>query len=263
MVYLNPTLQGGNGRSTTTGGVPNVLGSGIMQRYLGGNPPRRHPMLQPPRPQGGKPFWQGNGPRMGPGGGGYGPGGFQFNPDRTRGGKGNGRGNGGVGGGMGPPGPAGNPWDPNVIDQVLNGTGDYAQLMKKLGMPLDPQFLAQQTSLMNNKESALSQLLNQFNVGNAQLDQQNVLGQRSIAGNDAARGLYGSGIMARDNRLLGNDIAQQRLGLQTGFDQGKFGAQQDYRSQMMQALQDLAQRLQGQQNLPLPTWGPWAMGGNR
>jgi len=143
---------------------------------------------------------------------------------------------------------------------VINGTGNYADLMKRLGMPLDPQFMAERTGLVNTRDSALSQLLNQMNVGNAQLDQQSLLGQRAIASNDAARGVYGSGIMNRDNRLLGNDIATQRLGLQNDYSQGVLGANTDYRSQMMQSLSDLATRLQGQSNLPLPTWGPWGQG---
>jgi hypothetical protein len=45
--------------------------------------------------------------------------------------------------------------------------------------------------------------------------------------------------------------------LENQFAQGKYGATSDYRGQMMQALQDLASRLQGQDNLPLPEWGPW------
>lgn len=193
------------------------------------------------------------------GGGGNHPG-RPGGPGGNNGGNGNhhGGGNNGNGGGNQPP-PQFN-WDPNAINDVLNGTGDYAQLMKKLGMPLDPQFMAQRTDLVNTRDSALSQLLNQFNVGSAQLDQQSMLGQRNIASNDAARGVYGSGIMARDDRLLGNDIAQQRLGLQNGYDQGQFGASQDYRSQMMSALMDLAGRMQGQSNLPLPNWGPWGQG---
>lgn len=263
-----------------------MLGQGIMQRYLGGNPPGRNTARNQNQPYGwmmGNAWWK-NGmgqpgnragglfphaPHMG---GGFHPGvpwmpstfpGGNTHPGKPGGGPGGGGGGGGGGNNGGGQQPPPNPWDPNAINDVINGTGDYAALMKKLGMPLDPQFMAQRTDLVNNRDSALSQLLNQFNVGNAQLDQQSLLGQRSIASNDAARGLYGSGIMARDNRLLGNDIAQQRLGLQTGYDQGTLGANTDYRSQMMQSLMDLATRLQGQSNLPLPTWGPWAMGTNR
>lgn len=277
-------LQGGNGRSKTVGGTPNVLGQGIMQKFLGGNPPAKHPRfggggpgngLFPNRPNfgggGNRPNF-GGGFAQGPGGlhnmphfQGHFPGGVGF-PHPGGGGLGNGGqnngnhqggGNNGNGGGNGGP---GSPFDPGALDQILNGTGDYAQLMKKLGMPMDPQFLAERTGLVNNRDSALSQLLNQFNVGNAQLDQQSMLGQRAIAGNDAARGVYGSGIMARDNRLLGNDVAQQRLGLQTGYNEGSLGASQDYRSQMMSSLSELASRLQGQSNLPLPNWGPWSSG---
>lgn len=286
-----PTLQGGNGRSTTTGGVPNLLGQGITQRYLGGNPPGRNTARNQNQPYGymmslGRPYQNGL-PKFGGNvhqgglfphppnlGGGFHPGtwmpstfpGGNTHPGKPGGGQGGGGNQGGGNGGGGNQGggqPPPNPFDPNAINDVLNGTGDYANLMRKLGMPLDPQFMAERTMLVNNRDSALSQLLNQFNVGNAQLDQQNVLGQRSIASNDAARGLYGSGIQVRDNRLLGNDIATQRLGLQGSYDQGTLGANQDYRGQMMQSLMDLATRLQGQQNLPLPTWGPWAMGNNR
>lgn len=259
-----------------------MLGRGITQRYLGGNPVGRNQRQNQNQPYGwmmGNAWWKQGGDHPGNGlfphrpnlGGGFHPGvpwmpstfpGGNQHPGKP-GGQGGGGGNNGNGNGGGQPPP--NPFDPNAINDVINGTGDYADLMKKLGMPLDPQFMAQRTMLVNNRDSALSQLLNQFNVGNAQLDQQNVLGQRQIAGNDAARGLYGSGIMARDNRLLGNDIAQQRLGLQTGYNEGTLGANQDYRGQMMQSLMDLASRLQSQQNLPLPTWGPWAqqMAGGR
>jgi len=57
--------------------------------------------------------------------------------------------------------------------------------------------------------------------------------------------------------LLGNDIAGQKLGLLQQFQGGMLGARTDFRSQLMQALMDLAQRSQGQSNLPLPNFGPW------
>lgn len=268
------TLQGGTGRSATYGGTPNARGWGITQKFLGSNPipssradggfgamsrdpasfmggmGTRNPGQSPPivpRQGGGGGFPMPRMPQQYPGGGGGGfPRGYPGQKMPPQGGGGQqgpgGRKGGGLGGGV--------------------GGGKFAlpydRLIHKLGLPMDPMFEAQRTALLNARDAQRQGLQSQRDVGMAALDEQSLLGNRQIDEEMAARGIFGSGIEDRSERLLGNDIARDRLGLIQDFFLGRQNVGQEFRSGLQGAMFDLANRMQGQPGLPLPTWGPWA-----
>ena len=229
----------------TSGATLNPRASGTMNAYLGANPsPTRS--FQPVSPPNAAAAAR-DGQRRRPGyGGGYigsGPrpmtGGPRQGPRSGGGGRGGGR-----GGGQGP-GDDGRSW--------------YENLVQRMDMPLDAMFESQRVGLENSLATQLQQLRGMFNVGNAQLAEQQLLGGEQIGEAMNTRGIYGSGLMDLENQRLTNDIGEQKLGLLSQFQQGRYGARSDYRGGMQEALLALAQRLQGQRGLPLPGRGPYGM----
>lgn len=200
------TLQGGFGRPTVGNGQPNVRGAGIMQGFLGANPVGGFGT----RTAGGKQKGLGAIGRGRPGG--IGPGGPQ------RGGKGKGKGRGGgFGGGR----------------------------TNALGLPLDPMFEMDRRMARDSLQAQMTQLRNSRATGLAGLAEEEMLGNRAIDEDVAARGLYGSGIERRDERLLGNDVARAKMDMLSQFTTGQSGATMDFRRAMQDALLGLGRRNQG------------------
>lgn len=217
------TLQGGFGRPTVGNGQPNVRGAGIMQGFLGANPVAGFGTARNGVTKGlgaigrGRPGGIGpGGPQLGGGGGGRRmtpPGG----PQRGGGkGKGKGRG-GGFGGGR----------------------------TNALGLPLDPMFEMDRRMARDSLQAQMTQLRNSRATGLAGLAEEEMLGNRAIDEDVAARGLYGSGIERRDERLLGNDVARAKMDMLSQFTTGQSGATMDFRRAMQDALLGLGRRNQG------------------
>lgn len=227
-VYGGAGVYGGMGAQGGAGGRPGP----------GQTPPITRPDQRPGGRAGGGKTFPGREGQSGPGGGGGG----------RPGGGGQGGGGGGQGGGAGGGGQGGDRYD---------------RLLRRMGLPLDPFFEAQRTQLMNERDMELNNLQNAYDVGQAQLAEQGLLGNRAIDEAMAARGLFGSGIEKTDERLLGNQLATAGLGLEQALATGQLGARQQYRGGMMQAMQELARRLQGEDYLPLPARGRNGGGGGR
>jgi hypothetical protein len=237
MIPRRRTLQGGFGRATLDDGQPNIRAQGTMQQYLGSNPVGRE-----------------------------GPGGIQsFLPPKLGGTRTGGITKGGITKGFGatdqmggisrrrlpPGGPLGG--KKRKGKGKGGGVGGGRQnILKKMGMPLDPIYEMDRRQARDSLQAAMTQLQNQRQVGLAGLAEEELLGNRNIDENMASRGLYGSGIERRDERLLGNDIAESKMGLLSDFTSGRTGSQMDFRRQMQDALMDLARRQQGNKYLPLP-----------
>lgn len=185
----------------------------------------------PVPPQGGGPG--GGGPAVGPGGGGPG-------------GPGNPGGHGGRGGDDPAPPPFGGPGDPG--DPNFDAGPDpytqdmIANLRKQIGLPLDPQFEAARRMLRDQLMAQLTGQQAQYGVGMAGINNAGVQGNMAIDEDMAARGLFGSGIENREERVLGDDLALQQSGLLGEFTTGQQGAQMDFRRGMIEALLDLARR---------------------
>ena len=212
-------MQGGFGRPTVGDGQPNVRGAGIMQGFLGSNPVGGFGSRQALTAGGGLTKGLGAIGRGRPGAGGRmtPPGGPQ------RGGKGKGKGKGGgFGGGR----------------------------TNRLGLPLDPYFEMDRRMARDSLQAQMTQLRNNRQIGLAGLAEEEMLGNRAIDENMAARGLYGSGVERRDERLLGNDIAREKMDLLSQFTSGQSGATMDFRRQMQEALLELGRRNQSNRFLP-------------
>lgn len=207
------TLQGGFGRPTIGSGQPNVRGAGIMQGFLGANPV-----------------------------GGFGT---RTAGGITKGTAAQGRGR-PVGGGrrMTPPGP------PQRGGRGGRGGGFGGGRTNRLGLPLDPYFEMDRRNARDSLQAQMTQLKNSRQVGMAGLAEEEMLGNRAIDENVASRGLYGSGIERRDERLLGNEMARSKMDLLSQFTTGTSGAQMDFRRQMQDALLALGRRNQSNRFLP-------------
>ena len=256
------TLQGGAGRARTYDGRPNVRAQGIMQRFLGRNPVRMTPP-GPPQGLGGTPparglnpnsflrdsyqgdrnplqhvrWWENAGwdfrPKTGSFAWGGGPGSF---PGRVP--------PGGPDRGGGRPGPG----NPGPTDQDRTPPG----LPPGLGMPLDPLFEGDRRMIQDQLMARLAQAQNAFQTGTAQVDEQGLLQNRGLDENVAARGLYGSGIERRGERLIGNEVARGKLGLLQALTGEQSSAEMDQRRALQEALLNLALRQQQNENLPIP-----------
>ena len=179
------------------------------------------PQHQGAQPGGGGP--NGSGPGGGGGGGGGGPLGGGGGPGA------------GPGGGPGPEPDFGMGPDPMTADMIAN-------LRHKIGLPLDPQFEAARRMLRDQLQASLTGQQAQYGVNSAALNAQGV--QAGMAENEdmAARGLFGSGIDARGDRIIGDQQALGASSLLGDYTQGQQGAQMDFRRGMIEALLDLARR---------------------
>lgn len=228
----------------TSGATLNPRASGTMNAYLGANPSPTRSFQPVTLPNAAAAARDGQRRRPGYGGGYVGPGG---RPTGQAGGGGRPGGGGGgrPGGGNGGGGDGGRSW--------------YENLVRRMDMPLDAMFESQRVGLENSLATQLQQLRGMFNVGNAQLAENQLLGGEQIGEMMNDRGIFGSGLMDLENQRLTNDIGEQKLDLLSQFQQGQYGARSDYRGGMQEALLALAQRLQGQRGLPLPSRGPYGM----
>ena len=108
----------------------------------------------------------------------------------------------------------------------------------------------------------LSQATNAYQTGNAQVDEQGMLSNRGLDENVAARGLFGSGIERRGERLIGNEVARGKLGLLQALTGEQSSAEMDSRRGLQEALLNLALRQQQNENLPIP-YGQTQGGGRK
>lgn len=234
------TLQGGFGRPTIGDGQPNVRGAGIMQDFLGANPVG------------------GFGSRQQLGGGGI--------PTRTAGGVTKGLGAIGRGRPMAGGGrriPPGGPQRGGKGKGKGKGGGFGGGRTNRLGLPLDPYFEMDRRMARDSLQAQMTQLRNNRQIGLAGLAEEEMLGNRAIDENMAARGLYGSGVERRDERLLGNDIAREKMDLLSQFTSGQSGATMDFRRQMQEALLELGRRNQSNRFLPKGRGGGKKKGGGK
>lgn len=221
MAIPRRTLQGGSGRPYTFGGVLNPRGSGLMQQFLGQNPVRtRRPGPVWPGRNGGRPI----GPNARPPYQGPRPGDI----------------------GRRPP-PAGLP--PGLGNNPPPGQGG---LVPGLGMPLDSLYEGDRRMAQDALTAALAQAQNAYQTGLAQVDEGAMLQNRDLDSSMADAGLFGSGIERKGERLIGNDLARNKLGLLSAFTGQQSGAQMDFQRANQDALLALAARLQGQDTIPLP-----------
>lgn len=119
-------------------------------------------------------------------------------------------------------------------------------------MPLDALYEGDRRLAQDSLMAALTNAQNQYQTGLAQSAEQGMLANRGLDSDMAARGLFGSGVERRGERLIGNQLAQSNLGLLSNFTGAQSGANMDYSRQLQEALLQLALRQQQNENIPLP-----------
>ncbi|HET9672695.1 MAG TPA: hypothetical protein VFQ40_07585, partial [Actinomycetota bacterium] len=119
-----------------------------------------------------------------------------------------------------------------------------------LGLPLDAFYEGDRRVAEDMRSGALAQAQALYDTGIAGLAETELLGNREIDSDMAARGLFGSGVEKRSERLLGNDIARSKLGLLGDLTGAKSAAEGDYARAMQDALLALGQRNQENRFLP-------------
>lgn len=226
------TLQGGDGRSLTYGGVANSAGRGILNQFLGGNPIPRQirrtiPRLTNSRQRVPLPPIPGRGARPGIGG--------RDRPNFPRG-------------------------NPNAPGQGSNPPPGQGGMVPGLGLPLDALFERERGMADDARTALLAQLANKYQTDLSQIGEQSMLANRGLDSDMAARGLFGSGVERRGERLIGNEDAKMRLGALGEFTSGQSGAEMDYQRMIQEAMLGLASRMQSDDTAPLPQ--AYGRGGN-
>lgn len=137
---------------------------------------------------------------------------------------------------------------------------EYRQALARMGLPLDPIFEQFSNRARSARDVSLMNVENAYDVGTAQAGLQNTLAHRGIDENAAARGLFGSGIERRNERIQNTDYNQGLLSL---LQQKQLGTQQAYASyadQMQQAILDLANRQMQDPYSAVPNYYDWQTG---
>lgn len=257
------TLQGGTGVSRTYGGTPNAGAMGITNQFLGSNPPARRILpgvdprnrnsrgLPPEIPEWKRLRQVGLNPNRflrddyeGPRDpmehlGTWEKAGWKLRNGRF------------VWAGPGRP-PSGGRVPPGGPDRGGAGPGGSDANPNGLGMPLDALFEGDRRVLGDTLQARLAELQSSFNMGNAQVDEQGMLQNRGLDANMASRGLFGSGLERRGERLIGNDVARSKMGLLQALTSGQSAANMDNERGLQEALLALAGRNQQDKYLPLP-----------
>jgi len=134
---------------------------------------------------------------------------------------------------------------------------NWARVLRQLGLPLDAMFENTRNTLRSNRDMALMAARNEYDTGKSNAELQNLMANRAIDENMAARGLFGSGIERRDERLQNQSYTSGLLGLLQGRDLSTMQAKTGYHSGMAQAVLELAARSMQDPYIPIPDWYSW------